>query len=82
MFGHLALHEHRAGRGAETGGEPVHHHVEGGLLDVLRVLVVRRQGVEVGDEEEALVLVLQAHPVLERPVVVGNVHPPRWTHSR
>ena len=58
----------------EAGGEPVDHHVVDVALDDLALFVVRGQRVPVGDEEEALVLVLQAHPVLERAVVVAEVH--------
>jgi hypothetical protein len=43
------------------------------LDDALRVVVLGGQGVPVGDEEQAGVLVLQPDPVLQHPVVVAQV---------
>ena len=43
---------------------------------------MRRQRVPVGDEVQALVLLLQPHPVLERAVVVADVHAARRAHAR
>ena len=50
-------------------------------LDDRGILVVRGERVPVGGEEEARVLVLQLHPVLERAVVVAEVHRARGAHS-
>ena len=47
----------------------------------LALFVVRRQRVPVGDEEEALVVVLQADPVLQRAVVVAEVHRAGRAHA-
>ena len=53
--------------GVEAGGDPVGHHVVRVGDDLGRVGVVARQRVPVGDEVEAVVLVLQRGPVVERP---------------
>jgi phosphoribosylglycinamide formyltransferase 1 len=46
-----------------------------------RLFVVRGQRVPVGDEVEAVVLVLQPHPVLQRAVVVAQVHGAGGAHA-
>ena len=45
------------------------------------VFVVRGQRVPVGDEEQARVLVLQLHPVLQRAVVVAEVQRAGGAHA-
>ena len=67
--------------GVEPGGEPVDDHVVDGLLDDLALFVVRGQRVPVGDEVEAVVVVLQPHPVLQRAVVVAQVHRAGGAHA-
>jgi len=81
VLGQPALDEERRLVGVEAGGEPVGDHLVDRSLDHLALLVVRRQRVPVGGEEEALVLVLQAHPVLERAVPVAEVHRPGRPHA-
>ena len=68
--------------GIEAGGEPVDEHLPHRRRDVLGRLVVRRQRVPVGREEQALVLLLQAHPVPEGAVVMADVHAARRAHAR
>ena len=68
--------------GVEAGGEPVGHHLVDRALDHLALFVVGRQRVPVGGEVEALVLVLQADPVLERAVLVAEVHRAGRAHAR
>ena len=46
------------------------------------VVVVGRESVVVGDEEVAIVLALEPNPVLERTVIVAEMHPPGWSHAR
>ena len=67
MLRHVRLDEQRAALGIEPGGEPVEHHLEGILLHAARVGVVGGQRVPVGDEEEALVVVLQATQLRSAP---------------
>ncbi len=68
--------------GIDAGGEPVDHHVpDVAARSTSGVLVVRRQRVPVGDEEEARVLVLQPHPVLQRAVVVAEVQRAGRAHA-
>jgi hypothetical protein len=78
---HLRLHEQRGGPGIDPGRQPVHHRPEGVLLDVLRVLVVGGERVPVGDEEVALVFVLQLHPVLQHTMIMTQVQPPGGAHA-
>ena len=60
----LRLDEQRRRRRVEARAQPVDHHLPGVLLDLRGVLVAGGERVPVGDEEEALVLVLQVDPVL------------------
>jgi hypothetical protein len=48
--------------------QPVDEHFPDALRDLLGGVEMRGQRVPVGCEEQALVLLLQANPVLERPV--------------
>ncbi len=70
--GHGGLHHDGAGLGIDAGGQ-----IErGDLLDFgaqLGGVLVERDGVQVDDAEDALVIVLDAHPVLERAQVVSDV---------
>ena len=52
--------------GIEARRDPVGDHRVGVLDDLARVGVLARQRVPVGDEVEALVLVLERHPVVQR----------------
>ncbi len=81
MFGQAALDEDRRVLGVDAGGEPVDDHLVDVLLHDLALFVVRGQCVPVGDEVEALVVLLHAHPVLQRAVVVAEVHRAGRAHS-
>ena len=81
MLRHARLDEERGLRRIDAGGEPVDEHVPHGLLDDAGILVVRGERVPVGDEEEARILVLQLDPVLERAVVVAEVHRAGGAHA-
>jgi hypothetical protein len=63
-----------------AGGQPVDHHLPDAFLHDFRRLVVRRQRMPVGDEKVALVFLLQPDPVLQRAVVVADVHAAGRTH--
>ena len=82
VLGQAALDEDGRVVGVDAGGEPVDHHVVDVLLDDAALFVVRRQRVPVGDEVEALELGLQAHPVLQRAVVVAEVQRAGRAHAR
>ena len=82
VLGQAALDEERDLVRVEAGGEPVGDHVVDRALDHLALFVVRRQRMPVGGEEEALVPILQAHPVLERAVPVAEVHRAGRPHAR
>jgi len=51
------------------------------LLQVTRILVMGGQRMPVGDEEEALVVVLQLDPVLQHTVVVAQMQAPGGAHA-
>ena len=67
--------------GIDAGREPVDHHVPDVLLDLTGLVVMRRQRVPVGDEEQALVLVLQLHPVLQHAVVMPEMQRAGRAHA-
>ncbi len=69
---HLALDDEVIALRVEPDGQPVERHLPHGPPHVLDVIDVVRHLV-VGDEEEALVLVLQLEPLLERAGIVSEV---------
>ena len=71
----------RAALGIETRGKVIDHDLKRVLLDAAGVGVIRGQGVPVGDEKEAVVLVLQAHPVAQGADVVAEVELSGGTHA-
>ena len=81
VLGDVGLDEDGRALGVEPGGEEV----EGDVADVLAesggVGVVGGEGVEVGDEEEAVVLVLKLDPVVERAHVVAEVQAASGAHA-
>ena len=78
---HHALDDVVAADRVETHGEPVERHLPHGCAHAVDVIGVVRHLV-VGDEEEALVLLLQPHPVLERAGVMPKVECARWAGCR
>ena len=81
VFRDPGLYEERRDGGVEPGREPVDDHLPHHRVDVTRVLVAGRQGMQVGDEEVAVILVLQLRPVLEGAVVVAEVQAAGRAHS-
>src|SRR5580698_3666054 len=71
--GNVGLDEHYAAFRIEPSGQPVEENLDGVFFDVRSVSVVGGEGVPVGDEEEAVVLILHADPVLERADVVAEM---------
>ena len=63
MGGDVALDEEGAERGVEAGGQEVEGNVADVLLELAGVGVVGGGGVVVGDEEVAVVLMLEGDPV-------------------
>ena len=82
VFRNARLDEDRAGARVQAGRQPVDQHLVRIGLEIDRVLVARRQGVPVGHEEKALVLVLQLDPVRQRAVVIAEVQRAGWAHAR
>ena len=73
---HLALDEHRALVRVDPDGEPVGRDVDHALADLVRPIGPRRERVLVGDQEVAIVLVLQRQPVFDAADVMPEVQPP------
>ena len=82
MLRHVRLDEERRDAGIQARGQPVDQDLAHELRQARGVLVAGGQHVPVGDEEEALVAVLQLHPVAQRAVVVAEVQPPGRPHAR
>ena len=70
--GHLALHEDRRALGVDAHRHQLGGGAQGALAEHLRVLLDGDR-VQVGDEEERLVLALQVDPLPQRPEVVAEV---------
>ena len=77
----MRLDEQRAALGIEAGREVVDHDLQRVLLDAARVGVVGGQRVPVGNEEEAVVLVLQAHPIAQRADIIAQVQLSGRSHA-
>ena len=67
--------------GVEARRQPVDEHLVDEFRQLLGVFVARGQRMPVGDEEEALVLVLEIDPVLERAMVVAEMQLTGRPHS-
>ena len=65
----------------ESGGKVVEDDLQRVLLHHARVGVVGGQGVPVGDEEEAVVLVLQVDPVAQGANVIAQMQLARGSHA-
>ena len=81
VLGDVALHEHRRHVGVETDGEEHRRQLHGALADDAG-LVGHREGVEVDDAVEGVVLVLAADPLPQRPQVVAEVDVTGGLHAR
>ena len=82
VLGHERLHEDRAPLRIEARAEPVGRHLERVRRDLALGGYLRRQGVPVGHEVEAVEVGLEAHPVVEGPEVVPEVEAARRPHPR
>ncbi len=67
--------------GVEAGGEEVERDLEDVLLHAAGVGVVGGECVQVGDEEVAVVVVLQVDPVVQRTHVVAEVKAAGGSHA-
>ena len=81
VLGHERLDEKRALLGIEAGADPVGDVLVGVRRQLARVGVVARQRVPVGDEIEAVVLLLQRHPVAERADQMAEMQAARRPHA-
>src|SRR5207302_5832596 len=76
VLDHARLDEYRRPVGVDADRKPVDEHLPNAVFDALGRLVVRRQRVPVGGEVKAFVLLLQPKPVLQRAMIVADVHAP------
>ena len=81
MLRHFGLDEQGRLIGIDTGCQPVDDHIPGGLLDALRIVVMRRQCMPVGDEKQARVFMLEFDPVFEHPVVMAKMERAGGAHA-
>src|ERR1700691_633284 len=81
MLGHFGLDEQRGDARIQACGQPIDGHGPDILFELGRVLITRGERMPVGDEEVALVLVLQLDPILQRAVIVPEVQQPARPHS-
>src|SRR5271155_3454106 len=81
MLLHMALHEHRALLRIKPCREKVQGHLARVLSDLRRIGVVGGEGVPVSDKEVALVLMLQAHPVVECSHVIAQMELAGGAHT-
>ena len=77
----VGLAEDDGAAGVEAGGEEVECDLEDVLLHAAGVGVVGGEGVQVGDEEVAVVVVLEADPVVQRTHVVAEVKAAGGSHA-
>ena len=82
MLGNAGLDEEPRVSGVDAAREPVDHHVQHRVGDDLAIVVVGGERVPVGDEEIALVLVLEPGPVHEHAAIVTEVEAPGGPHAR
>src|SRR5215467_1940316 len=73
MLRHVRLDKHSAALGIKPSRQPVEQNFNRILFYLRSIRVIGRKCVPVSNEEEALVLVLHAHPVLQRPDIVAEV---------
>src|ERR1700691_5767325 len=73
MLRHQGLHKEHTAFRVQPRRQPIERHVHRIFPNVRGVGVVSRQGVPVGDKKVAVVLMLQAHPVVEGSHVVAEM---------
>ena len=81
VLGNVRLDKDRALSGIQSRCQKVDSDIEDALFQTAGVGVVGGQGVEVGDEEVAVVVLLQVHPVVEGAHVVAEVQSAGGAHA-
>ena len=81
MIVHLTLQKQYAFLWIKPGAKPIENHFIYISADLARVRIIRRQRVPVGDEEKALVAILELDPVGQRAHVVAKMKFSRGAHA-
>ncbi len=81
MLRHMRLDEHGATLWIKPGCQPVQQYFQRILFYLRGVCVIRGKSVPVGHEEEALVLVLHADPVVQRAHEIPQMELSRGPHA-
>ena len=74
MLRQSRLNKQRCVTGVDAGRKPIDDHIPHRFTDDRRIFVVRGERMPIRNEEKALVLVLQTHPILQHTVIVPRVH--------
>jgi hypothetical protein len=81
MLRHLGLDEQRRLIRVDPGRQPVDHHVPSTTVRYLRAVVLRGQGVPVGNEKQAGIFMLKLDPVLQHAMVMTKMKRPGGAHA-
>ncbi|MPN12607.1 hypothetical protein SDC9_159925 [bioreactor metagenome] len=81
MLLNVRLDEDRGLLGIDANREPVEQYLVAILLHLARVRVIRHHRVPVDDAPEAIIFILQLHPVNERSRHVAVMETPRGPHT-
>ena len=61
--------------------QPVDQHFPGKFPDAARVGIVRREGMPIGEEEKAILLILQGLPIVQRAQEISQMHQSAGLHT-
>ena len=81
VFHHVGLNEQSRSVRIKTGRKPIDGIIDNHFANALSGIVVSRQRMPVDDTVEALVLILQTHPIVEGPDKVAQVQLPCRPHT-
>ena len=82
MFRNPRLNKDAGPIRVHSGGQPIHDHIPNILADDLSILVMRGQGMPIGHEIKAVIVMLQPDPVFQNPVIMSQMQTPGRSHTR
>src|SRR3977135_465791 len=82
VLGHVRLYEQPRNTRIRPSSEPVDEYIVDLRRQLRGVVVASGEHVPIGNKEEALVLVLQSHPVLQCTVVIAQMQSACRAHAR